>query len=34
MSKPRIRSLLAAGGKVNATDDQGRTPRSWAGNFG
>jgi hypothetical protein len=34
MSKPRIRSLLAAGGKVNATDDQGRTPRSWAGDFG
>jgi hypothetical protein len=25
---------VAAGGKGNATDDQGRTPRRWAGDFG
>jgi hypothetical protein len=29
-----VRPVLAAGGKVNATDDQGRTPRRRAGDFG
>jgi hypothetical protein len=34
MTRAVARLPRAGGGKVNATDDQGRTPRSWAGEFG